>query len=90
VNAILDAGGLPPVTRSIATGSAYAAGSILETVYRIFALSGEPIMTRFLAQELSTAHWFDISAAKQDLGYDPKISIREGLQRLKTWLHPAR
>jgi nucleoside-diphosphate-sugar epimerase len=42
-------------------------------------------MTRFLADELSTAHWFDISAAKKDLGYVPKISIEEGLSKLEGW-----
>lgn len=35
-------------------------------------------MTRFVAKELSTAHWFDISAARRDLGYQPEISIAEG------------
>jgi nucleoside-diphosphate-sugar epimerase len=40
-------------------------------------------MTRFLARELSTAHWFDISAARRDFGYDPAVSIDEGLRRLR-------
>ena len=44
-------------------------------------------MTRFLADELSAAHWFDISAAKKDLGYAPEISIEEGLSRLERWLN---
>jgi 2-alkyl-3-oxoalkanoate reductase len=43
-------------------------------------------MTRFVADELSTAHWFDISAAKRDLGYNPEVSIEEGLERLQKWL----
>jgi nucleoside-diphosphate-sugar epimerase len=43
-------------------------------------------MTRFLARELSTAHWFDISAARCDLGYVVRVSIEEGLLRLKQWL----
>jgi nucleoside-diphosphate-sugar epimerase len=43
-------------------------------------------MTRFLAKELSTAHWFDVSAAKRDFGYEPRVSIREGLERLRVWL----
>ena len=34
-------------------------------------------MTRFLAQQLSTSHWFDISAARRDLGYEPAISTDE-------------
>jgi nucleoside-diphosphate-sugar epimerase len=43
-------------------------------------------MTRFVARELSTAHWFNTSAAEQDLGYKPEVSIDEGLQRLADWL----
>jgi len=43
-------------------------------------------MTRFVASKLSTAHWFDISAAKRDLGYFPEVSIEEGLERLRKWL----
>ena len=43
-------------------------------------------MTRFVAEELATAHWFDIRAAKSDLGYIPRITTAEGLKRLKQWL----
>ena len=43
-------------------------------------------MTRFVARELATAHWFDISAAKRDLGYTADVSIDEGMRRLKAWL----
>ena len=39
-------------------------------------------MTRFVASQLSTSHWYDISAARRDLGYDPKVSVEEGLRRL--------
>jgi hypothetical protein len=39
-------------------------------------------LTRFLARELTTAHWFNTGAARRDLGYKPKISITEGLRRL--------
>jgi nucleoside-diphosphate-sugar epimerase len=40
-------------------------------------------MTRFLAKQLSTAHWFDMSAARRDLDYRPLISIEEGFKRLQ-------
>ena len=45
---------------------------------------------RWAAEQLSTAHWYDISAAKRDLGYRPRVSIEEGLQRLSRHLagHP--
>ena len=39
-------------------------------------------MTRFLARELSTAHWYNLDAARRDLGYSPRVSIEEGLRRL--------
>ena len=44
-------------------------------------------MTRFLARQLSTTHWFNIDAARRDLGYEPRVSIAEGLRRLEQWLN---
>jgi len=86
IDAILQAAGLPPVRRRIHPAAAYAVGAVLETAYRLLRLQGEPRMTRFVARELATAHWFDISAAKRDLGYAPSVSVAEGLKRLKRWL----
>jgi len=86
VDRILEAGGKPPIRRSVPYPAAWAVGFILETIYRLFRLKGEPQMTRFVARELATSHWFDISAAKRDLGYEPKISTEEGLRRLAAWL----
>ena len=42
-------------------------------------------MTAFLAEQLSTAHWFNIAAAKRDLGYQPGVSLTEGMLRLQEW-----
>jgi len=86
INGILKAGGKPPVTRSVSSKTAYAVGAILEFVYRLFHIKSEPKMARFVAHELSSAHWFDISAAKRDLGYEPRVSIEEGMEELKSWL----
>lgn len=86
INGILKAAGLEPVRRSIPHKMAWLIGALLECVYKIFNLKGEPQMTRFLADELAKAHWFDISAAKKDLGYAPRISTAEGLRRLQHWL----
>jgi len=86
VNRILDAGDIPPVTRSISPELAYKLGAALEKIYTLLRLKGEPRMTRFVAKELSTAHWFDLSAARRDFGYDPKVSFDEGLERLREWL----
>jgi len=86
VNAILAAADLPPVTRTISVEAARRIGAILEWIYRIGRLPGEPPMTRFVAEELSTAHWFNIRAAREDLGYRPIVSTAEGLRRLRQWL----
>jgi len=86
VNRILDAGGLPPVSRTISPGLAYTAGAALEKIYTLMHLKGEPRMTRFVARELSTAHWFDLSAARRDFGYAPQVSFDEGIERLRAWL----
>jgi nucleoside-diphosphate-sugar epimerase len=83
VNRILHAAGLGPVTRSMPFGVAYAAGWLLEKWYGLLRREEEPPMTRFLARELATAHWFDIGAARRDLGYEPAVSIEEGLRRLE-------
>lgn len=85
VNRILAAAGLPPVTRSVSPRLAYAAGILCEGLWTVLPLPDEPPMTRFVAHELATAHWFNISAARRDLDYAPKISIEEGLERLREW-----
>jgi nucleoside-diphosphate-sugar epimerase len=86
VNRIIAAAGLPPVIRSISPRMAYAAGVICEGLWNALQLSGEPPMTRFVARELATAHWFDIGAARRELEYEPTVSLDEGLVRLGTWL----
>jgi nucleoside-diphosphate-sugar epimerase len=82
INRILAMNKLPPVERSVSAQKAKLAGWVLEKVYSLFKLTGEPAMTRFLAGQLSTSHWFDISAARRDLGYEPRVSVEEGLRRL--------
>ena len=86
VNDILKAAGFAPVKRSITRRTAWVIGAMLEACFKIFKLPGEPRMTRFVAEELATAHWFDISAAKKDLGYVPGVSTKEGIRRLEDWL----
>ena len=82
LNRVLALVDLPPVTRTISVRRARLAGKVLEWVYRTFRLPGEPALTRFIAAQLSTSHWYDISAARRDLGYEPRVSIDEGLKRM--------
>jgi nucleoside-diphosphate-sugar epimerase len=85
VNALLCAAGAPQVERSLPYGVAYAAGATLEKAWSWLRLRGEPPMTRFLAEQLATTHYYDISAAQRDFGYRPRVSIDEGLQQLARW-----
>ena len=89
INGILRAARLPPVTRSVPPFLAKFAGLTLEAAHRALRLPGEPAMTRFLAHQLSTAHWFNIDAARRDLGYTPRVSVEEGLRRLGRWFDRA-
>jgi nucleoside-diphosphate-sugar epimerase len=82
IDRLLATAGLGPVRKSIPIWLAHAAGGLLTAVYDLLALEAEPPMTRFLARELSTAHWFSIAAARRDLGYEPHVTIADGLQRL--------
>lgn len=86
INKILAAASLSPVTKTIPTQLAYILGMMMEVAYKIFNLKGEPIMTRFVAKQLSCAHWYDLTAAKRDFAYQAETSINEGMQKLKASL----
>jgi len=86
IDDILELAGLPPVEKSISQKSAWRVGAVCEAAYRLLRLSGEPPMTRFLAAQLATSHWFDISAAQRDVGYQPRITTAEGMRKLGEWL----
>ncbi len=84
INALLAAAGAPPVQRSIPKSLAILLAWGCETVHRVTRNPNEPRLTRFVVQELCTAHWFDIGAARRDLGYQPGVTIADGLRRLAT------
>jgi nucleoside-diphosphate-sugar epimerase len=90
IDRVLAEAGLPPVTRSVSVWKAKLAGRVLEVVYRVLRLPGEPPMTRFVASQMSTSHWYDITAARRDLGYEPRVSVEEGLRRLGESLRGGR
>ena len=83
VNGLLRAAGAPEVDKTIPFGVAYAAGAICEAAWTVLRLRGEPPMTRFLAEQLSTTHWYDMAPATRDFGYQPRVTIHEGLARLQ-------
>ena len=83
IETICDAAGVPPPTRRVPFSLAYGIGAALEAAYRTTGRTSEPPMTRFVAAQLAKDHYFDISAAKQRLGYEVKLSMEQGLQELR-------
>jgi nucleoside-diphosphate-sugar epimerase len=82
INALLRAAGAPPVTKTLPFPAAYAIGAVCEAAWTLLPLRGEPPLTRFLAEQLATTHWYDMAPATRDFGYVPRVSIAEGLRRL--------
>jgi nucleoside-diphosphate-sugar epimerase len=83
ITEILQRAGIPGPLPQLSAGSAHRLGAVLELIWRTLPIPGEPPMTRFLASQLSGSHYYDISNARQDFGYCPRISIAEGMHRLE-------
>lgn len=82
INELLEKHGVAKIDRKVSLPAARRLGAVLESLWRLFGLKGEPPMTRFVASELAKDHWFDISAARRDLNYRPRISMEEGMRLL--------
>ena len=83
ISKLLAAIGVKVKIRAVPVSIAKAAGGICEFTWQALKLKNEPPVTRFSVEQLATAHWFDTSAAEQDFGYIPKLSIQQGLELLK-------
>ncbi len=82
VERMLAAAGLGPVKKRVPKKVAYALAAACEGAWKALRLSSEPPLTKFMVDTMTTAHWFDISAAKRDLGWKPRIAIEEGMDRV--------
>lgn len=89
INAVLAGVGVAPVTRHVSRATARTLGSVLETIWRLFGLGGEPPMTRFVASQLAISHWYDLTGATEDFGYAPPVSGEEGMARTITALRSS-
>ncbi len=86
----LKAAGLPPVKKRVPKRVALIAASACERLWGALGLRSEPPLTKFLVLALTTAHWFDITAAKRELGWRPKVKIEDGMSRVAHWIRAAR
>jgi nucleoside-diphosphate-sugar epimerase len=86
VNSIIQIAGHPPVQKKIPEKAAFFAAGVAEWFHRVFNIKSEPFMTRHAIKEICTNHWFDISKAREILGYHPRVSYAEGFKHLKDYL----
>ena len=75
------------VDKKVPFAAAYLAGWLLEMVYRLVRIKGEPKMTRFLALQLARSHYFSHKSAELDFGYKPEVNIESGMARVVEWLN---
>jgi 2-alkyl-3-oxoalkanoate reductase len=83
INRVLDAAGMPAINKTLPDNLLYLAGLLSEWLYGLLNINHEPLMTRFIARQLTCAHWYNISAARRDLDYRPRVSIEQGMKILE-------
>lgn len=82
-NELLKRSGMKPVEKKISLRLAYCIGFLIETFLKTFRIFNvDPPMTRFVALQLGSSHYFDHNNLQKDLGFKPLFSIEEGLNRL--------
>ena len=79
LNTVLERAGLPKLTASVSAATAYRAGAVMEFLWRLFGIKSEPPMTRFVAENLAHSHWFQTTAARRDLNYEPHWTGQKAL-----------
>jgi nucleoside-diphosphate-sugar epimerase len=53
--------------------------------FKSWVFGSEPFLTRYWVEEITKNFAYDIAKAKSELGYNPKISLKEGVSRTVEW-----
>jgi len=77
------AAGVPGPRGRVPLRVATVAGAAVEAAWRVGRRPGVPPLTRFLAEQLGTAHWFDQRHTRAALGWTPRVSLDEGFEALR-------
>ena len=80
LNQVVRSLGHAPLTKRMSLPLAYLLGALAEWVWRIFSKAGEPPITRFVVVELAKDHYFNIQAARDELGYQAEVPMDEALE----------
>ncbi len=86
---IVGAAGLPEPSRSVPAAAAFRGGQLIESVWNRSGSDNDPPLTSFLAEQLSTAHWFDQRRTQHALDWQPTVSLDEGFRRLQAWFRSS-
>ena len=78
---VLELHSVAPVRRKISARLARVLATVAETTWRAGRFKSDPPLTRFLAEEMATDHYFDLSAARRELGYAPSLTVWEATER---------
>jgi nucleoside-diphosphate-sugar epimerase len=76
------AAGVAAPRRRVPFPLAWVAGAVVEGVWTATQRRDTPPLTRFLAEQLATAHWFDQRRTREALGWSPRLSLDDGFARL--------
>ncbi len=88
ISRLLEAAGETPKIATVAPGLAMTIAGAVEGLWRVTRRRSDPPLSRFVVEHLATAHWYNLNAARRDLGFEPQVSIEEGLRRLAAAWRP--
>lgn len=78
--------GEAPVRFRLPKRMAYRIGSVLEFFHKHLGLPFGPVITRTMVRELAFSHVFDNGPFQKDLGFEPSVSLDQGMASYKRWL----
>ncbi|MDH3398322.1 MAG: NAD-dependent epimerase/dehydratase family protein [Acidimicrobiia bacterium] len=90
INRIVIAAGLEPPRFKVPYRLARTGGLAAEQIWELLGREDDPPMTGFVAEQLSTAHWFDQRETREALGWEPAVTLAEGFRRLQEWFAAGR
>ncbi|MBT0769439.1 NAD-dependent epimerase/dehydratase family protein [Kineosporia sp. J2-2] len=82
---LCDAAGVQPPARRVPFPVAWLAGAAVEGAWALGKRHDDPPITRFLAEQLATAHWFEQRTTRAVLDWTPAVGLEEGFDRLARW-----
>jgi nucleoside-diphosphate-sugar epimerase len=85
IDRIVDAAGLPRPRRRVPASAAKLGGAGIERYWERSGRQDDPPMTRFVAEQMSTAHWFAQAQTRAALAWSPSVTIDEGFDALSRW-----